>query len=94
MAIGRGGRGAVVDVAIEGPEDVSRVHLHLRRGPDAASVALKDVSRFGTTIDNERIPPSLEAAGADVDRWVPLRARTQIGLAGVIVLHFRTIDAT
>ena len=93
MAIGRGGRGAVVDVAIEGPEDVSRVHLHLRRDP-SGEVALKDVSRFGTTIDNERVPPSLEAAGTDADRWVPLRARTQIGLAGVIVLHFRTIDAS
>jgi hypothetical protein len=93
VIIGRGGRGAVVDVAVDAPEDVSRVHLHLRREV-SGEVALKDVSRFGTTIDNERVPPSLEASGADADRWVPLRARAQIGLAGVIVLHFRTLSAS
>ncbi|HEY8549801.1 MAG TPA: FHA domain-containing protein [Vicinamibacterales bacterium] len=93
VRVGRGGRGADVDVVISGPEDVSRVHLHLRRAP-TGEVALKDVSRFGTTIDNVRVPPSLEAGGVDADRWVPLPDRAQIGLAGVIVLHFRLVPGS
>jgi hypothetical protein len=66
------------------------VHLHLRRDA-SGEIYLKDVSRFGTTLDNDRVPPSLEAGGGDADRWVPLRARAQIGLAGVVMLHFRTL---
>lgn len=90
VKVGRGGTDTTVDVLIQGPEDVSRVHLHLRRHPASGEVFVKDVSRFGTTLDNERVPPSLDG-GSDADRWVPLGARAQIGLAGVIVLHFRTL---
>jgi hypothetical protein len=92
VRVGRGGTDTVVDVVIQGPEDVSRVHLHLRRDR-GGEVFLKDVSRFGTTLDNERVPPSLDGSGADADRWVSLRPRAQIGLAGVVVLHYRAIDA-
>ena len=72
IRVGRGGRDALVDVTIEGPEDVSRVHAVIRRDRRAAC-DLKDVSRFGTTIDNDRVPPSLDGAGRDADRWVPVR---------------------
>jgi len=90
IRIGRGGRGAQVDVTVEGPDDISRTHLHLRREP-SGSVAAKDVSRFGTTMDNVRIPPSLDATGRDLEQWVPVGARAQFGLAGVIVLHFKRV---
>jgi hypothetical protein len=90
VRVGRGGTDSAVDVVIQGPEDVSRIHLHLRRDA-TGEVRLKDVSRFGTTLDNERVPPSLDAGGADADRWVPLRPRAQIGLAGVVVLHYRAV---
>jgi hypothetical protein len=90
VKVGRGGTDTAVDVLIQGPEDVSRVHLHLRRDAASGEVFVKDVSRFGTTLDNERVPPSLESGG-DADRWVPLGGRAQIGLAGVVVLHFRTL---
>jgi FHA domain-containing protein len=88
IRVGRGGRGAAVDVAVEGPDDISRTHLHLRRESNGA-IAVKDVSRFGTTMDNVRIPPSLDGSGRDLDQWVPVGARAQFGLAGVIVLHFK-----
>ena len=92
IRIGRGGRGAQVDVTVQGPDDISRTHLHLRREP-SGSVAVKDVSRFGTTMDNVRVPPSLDGTGRDLDQWVPVGARAQFGLAGVIVLHFRRVGA-
>ena len=92
IRIGRGGRGAQVDVTVQGPDDISRTHLHLRRDPSGSIVA-KDVSRFGTTMDNVRIPPSLDATGRDLEQWVPVGARAQFGLAGVIVLHFKRVGA-
>ena len=92
IRIGRGGRGALVDVTVQGPDDISRTHLQLRREP-SGSVAAKDVSRFGTTMDNVRIPPSLDATGRDLEQWVPVGARAQFGLAGVIVLHFKRVGA-
>jgi hypothetical protein len=92
IRIGRGGRGAEIDVTVQGPDDISRTHLHLRREP-SGSIAVKDVSRFGTTMDNVRIPPSLDGAGRDLDQWVPVGARAQFGLAGVIVLHFKRVGA-
>lgn len=90
IRIGRGGRGTAVDVTVEGPDDISRTHLHLRRESNGA-IAVKDVSRFGTTMDNVRIPPSLDGSGRDLDHWVPVGARAQFGLAGVIVLHFKRV---
>ena len=90
IRVGRGGRGAQIDVTVQGPDDISRTHLQLRREP-SGSIAVKDVSRFGTTMDNVRIPPSLDATGRDLDQWVPVGARAQFGLAGVIVLHFKRV---
>jgi hypothetical protein len=90
IRIGRGGRDTPVDIAIEGPEDISRVHARLRRDR-SGEVFLKDVSRFGTTLDNDRVPPSVDAGGRDADKWVPVRAQAQIGLAGVIIVHFRAL---
>jgi len=92
IRIGRGGRGAQIDVTVQGPDDISRTHLHLRRDA-SGSVSAKDVSRFGTTMDNVRIPPSLDATGRDLEQWVPVGARAQFGLAGVIVLHFKRVGA-
>jgi hypothetical protein len=92
VRVGRGGRGANVDVSVQGPDDISRTHLHLRREP-SGGISAKDVSRFGTTMDNVRIPPSLDATGRDLDLWVPVGARAQFGLAGVIVLHFKRVGS-
>jgi hypothetical protein len=92
VRIGRGGRGAQVDVTVQGPDDISRTHLHLRREA-SGSISVKDVSRFGTTMDNVRIPPSLDATGRDLEQWIPVGARAQFGLAGVIVLHFKRVGA-
>jgi hypothetical protein len=90
IRIGRGGRGANVDVTVQGPDDISRTHLHLRREA-SGGISVKDVSRFGTTMDNVRIPPSLDGSGRDLEQWVPVGARAQFGLAGVIVLHFKRV---
>jgi hypothetical protein len=92
IRVGRGGRGAQVDVTVHGPDDISRTHLHLRREP-SGSISVKDVSRFGTTMDNVRVPPSLDGTGRDLEQWVPVGARAQFGLAGVIVLHFKRLGA-
>ena len=44
-------------------------------------------------MDNVRIPPSLDGGGRDAEQWVPVGARAQFGLAGVIVLHFKRVSS-
>ena len=92
IVIGRGGKSFWVDVKIEGPPDVSREHCRIRRDTATKQFFIKDVSQFGTSVNGQAIPSSLErtAAGEKVDRNVeaPLPPRAQIGLADVVFLQF------
>jgi hypothetical protein len=92
IVIGRGGKSFWVDLKIEGPPDVSREHCRIRRDATTKQFFIKDVSQFGTTVDGQQIPSSLErsAGGEKVDRNVeaPLPPRAQIGLADVFFLQF------
>ncbi|MDX2151732.1 MAG: FHA domain-containing protein [Bryobacteraceae bacterium] len=91
--IGRGGKSFWVDLRVEGPSDVSREHCRLRYDEASGRFFLKDVSQYGTTVNGERIPSSMERPGGGaepVDRNVeaPLPARARIGLADVYFLEF------
>lgn len=90
VVIGRGGKGVWVDLRIEGPPDVSREHCRIRH--DGSTWFIKDLSQFGTTVNGQALPCSLERkpSGERVDRnvEVELPARAQIVLAGVIALDF------
>ena len=97
IVIGRGGKSFWVDLKIDGPPDVSREHCRIRRDAGTRQFFIKDVSQFGTTVNGQAIPSSLErsAAGEKVDRNVeaPLPARAQIGLADVVFLQFEAAPA-
>jgi hypothetical protein len=97
VVIGRGGKSFWVDLKIDGPPDVSREHCRIRRDAATKQFFIKDVSQFGTTVNGQPIPNSLErsANGEKVDRNVeaPLPARAQIGLADVIFLEFEAAGA-
>jgi hypothetical protein len=92
IVIGRGGRSFWVDVKIDGPPDVSREHCRIRRDAATKQFFIKDVSQFGTTVNGQAIPSSLERSGSGekVDRNVeaPLPPRAEIGLADVVFLQF------
>jgi hypothetical protein len=90
VVIGRGGSGVWVDLKLNTQPEVSREHLRIKRGADGRFY-LKDLSRLGTTIDGQVVPPSLEERDGqrvDKDLWVPLPNRARIELAEALALEF------
>lgn len=94
--IGRGGKAFWVDLKLEGPADLSREHCRIRRDPATGKFTIKDLSQYGTTVDGERVPSSLERGpdGSKIDRnvEVPLPVSAKIGLADVFFLEFEAIQ--
>jgi hypothetical protein len=96
IVIGRGGKSFWVDVKVEARPDVSREHCRIRRDPATGAFYLKDVSRFGTTMDGQAVPASMELRGdKSVDQNVEIRlpARARIGLAEMVFLDFEAVTA-
>jgi hypothetical protein len=97
IVVGRGGRDYWTDLKLDTLPDVSREHCRLRRDPATGQFFLKDLSRLGTTINGETAPSSVDASGGerrDLNVETPLPAQARIGLAGVVFLDFRSIDAS
>ena len=93
VVIGRGGKSFWVDLKIEEPADISREHCRLRRDPATGRFYLKDVSQFGTTVDGNRVPSSLESRQGetlDSNIEVALPRKSVIGLADVVYLEFES----
>ncbi len=94
IKIGRGSADRWVDLKLHARKDVSREHLQIRRDPATGKFFIKDLSTLGTTVNNKRVPASIERVnGEDVDRnlELPLPDRARIGLAGVVFIDFKAI---
>ncbi len=93
--IGRGGLGRWIDLELRTEiPDVSREHAIIRRKPSSDAFEIKDLSRFGTTVNGVAVPPSkVVENGAEVDKdiWAPLPAPSRIVLAGKFELDFEPI---
>ncbi len=93
--IGRGGKAFWVDLKIDGPADVSREHCRIRRDPASGRFSIKDVSQYGTSVNGERVPSSMERSpsGEKIDRnvEVPLPDRATINLADVFTIEFEAV---
>jgi hypothetical protein len=94
--IGRGGKSFWVDLKLAGPADISREHCRIRRDEESGAFYIKDLSQYGTGIDGQPVPSSLERtpAGEKVDRnvEVPLPPRCAITLAGVFTIQFEAVQ--
>ncbi len=93
--IGRGGVGRWVDLELRTQlPDISREHAVIRRVPETGAFEIKDLSKFGTTVNGVAVPPS-KAAGnggeAESDVWAPLPAPARIVLAGRFELDFQPV---
>lgn len=91
VVIGRGGKTYWVDLKLNTLPDVSREHCRIRRDPASGKFLIKDMSEFGTTVNDERIPSSVDKQGGDEKDQnieVPLGSPSRIGLAGVIFMDF------
>ncbi len=88
IRLGRHDAGNDVDLALHALPDVSREHARIRRS-ERGGFAIKDVSRFGVTVDGEKIHPGDredERAG-----WHPLPPKAEIGLANVVFITFEAL---
>lgn len=92
IVIGRGGKAVWVDVKLEGPPDISREHCRIRRDVSTGRFFIKDLSQYGTRVNGNAIPTSIERTphGDRVDRniEVPLPPAAKIALADVLVIEF------
>lgn len=96
IVIGRGGIDYWVDVRVNTAGDVSREHLRLRRDAQSGKFYIKDMSTYGTTLDDRSIRPSVEVIDSrkqDRNVEVELPPKARIGLAGVLVLDFEAAEA-
>jgi predicted component of type VI protein secretion system len=92
LAVGRGGQSAWVDVQVMTTSKVSREHFRIRRDADGRFF-IRDVSLWGTSVDDEPLPAALKTAAgviqAGAERELPASAR--IGLAGAMVIQFEVV---
>jgi len=92
--IGRGGKSFWVDLKLNAPPDVSREHCRIRRD-DSGHFFIKDVSQYGTSVNGNRIPRSVEDSNGgqrDNNVEVPLPKRCRITLADVFDLEFEAVQ--
>jgi hypothetical protein len=96
--IGRGGLGRWIDLELKTEiPDVSREHAIIRRNAASNTFEIKDVSRFGTTVNGAAVPQSKMLENdveSDKDLWAPLPAPGRIVLAGKFELDFQPIRNT
>lgn len=78
--VGRGGDGCEVHVRLRTAGQVSKRHCQLRRDESSGRFFIADLSRNGTFVDGQRLPPGVD---------VPLPDRARIGLADALDLEFR-----
>jgi len=74
------GRGRQADIRLAAPEDVSRIHIHIRYNENNRQFEIKDTSLLGITVNGNKIE------GKDV--WAPLSPKAIISLADKVILEF------
>jgi hypothetical protein len=96
IVVGRGGKAVWVDLKLDGPPDISREHCRIRRDAGSGRFFVKDLSQYGTSVNGQPIPTSIERSeqGDRVDRnvEVPLPATAKIALADVLVIEFEAMQ--
>jgi hypothetical protein len=92
IKVGRGGQNVWIDLKLTTSDDVSREHFQVRRDPSSGKIFIKDLSKFGTTVNGKTVPCSVEKrTGQITDRniEVELPNLAKIGLADMLYMEFR-----
>ena len=91
IVVGRGGEGYWVDIPLDTDTKISREHFRLRRDEATGKFYIKDLSAFGTTVNGQAVPNSMQMIKGerrDIDVEVELPTRARLGLAGTFILDF------
>ncbi len=79
ISVGRGGRTDYCDLELDGPPDISRQHFYLRRDPESREFFVQDVSKFGTSVNDQTLAPK---------DWVRIPSKAAIKLADKVTIDF------
>ncbi len=82
ISVGRGGRNEFCDLELDGPADISRQHFYLRQDPGTREFLIQDVSKFGTSLNGEKLASK---------QWVRLPSKATIVLAGKMTIEFQQL---
>ena len=94
--IGRSKDDPQIDIKLQlnNEKDVSRQHACIRLDRSKGSFYIKDFSTYGTTVNGQPIPRSLDdGAASDNAIEFPLPRKARIGLAGRVFLEFQESGA-
>ena len=75
-------------------KDISREHFQVRRESSTGKFFIKDLSRFGTWVNGQRVPPSMEVVNRiekDMNVEVALPDKAQINLADAFTMQFKVL---
>ncbi|GIV60776.1 MAG: hypothetical protein KatS3mg043_1865 [Rhodothermaceae bacterium] len=86
--IGRYDARGDVDLPLHTLPDVSREHACIRH-EGQQGFAIKDLSRFGVTVNGKKIPPGEK--GDPEAGWHPLPPKAEIGLANAVFITFEAL---
>lgn len=97
LAVGRKDESnqSYVQLQILTSTDVSREHFRIRFNKAEQSFEIKDVSRYGTWVNKERVASSFSTTdelpeGQDLENWHLLPHEATINLAGVLDIQFKS----
>jgi len=82
ISVGRGGRNEFCDLELDGPADISRQHFYLRQDLETREFLIQDVSKFGTSINGEKLASK---------QWVRLPSKATIVLADRMTIEFQQL---
>jgi len=82
ISIGRGGHSEFCDLELDGPTDISRQHLYLRLDSETREFFIQDVSRFGTSVNGEKLKHK---------EWIRLQTKSIIVLANAMEIEFEQL---
>ncbi len=82
ISVGRGGRNEFCDLELDGPADISRQHFYLRQDPETREFFIQDVSKFGTSLNGEKLASK---------QWIRLPSKATIVLAERMTIEFQQL---
>jgi hypothetical protein len=94
--IGRGKDDPRIDIKLQlnNEKDVSRQHACIRLDRAKGAFYIRDFSTYGTTVNGQPIPKSMDAGAAGENTIeFPLPRKARIGLAGRVFLEFQESNA-
>jgi hypothetical protein len=94
IIVGRGGIGYDVDVPLDSETKISRKHFMIRRDETDNKFYIKDLSKFGTTVNKHPLPNKQDTGNCDEEKLnteIELPPIAEIVLADSLKIEFKAL---